>query len=64
MAIWRRTARRTGDMGPSVQKSLICELHTLIPELQMPYLRVYKLHFFDNKLPFKIGVWLMHGMSF
>jgi hypothetical protein len=31
-------------------------------ELRIPYLRVYKTHFFDRNLPSKIGVRLIHGM--
>jgi hypothetical protein len=30
----------------------------------IPYLRVYKPHFFDKNLPSKIGVRLIHGMLF
>jgi hypothetical protein len=32
--------------------------------LEIPYLRVYKPHFFDKNLPSKIGVRLMHGILF
>jgi hypothetical protein len=29
---------------------------------RLPYLRVYKPHFFDKNLPSKIGVRLLHGI--
>jgi hypothetical protein len=28
----------------------------------LPYLHMYKPHFFDKNLPFKIGVRLIHGI--
>jgi hypothetical protein len=32
--------------------------------LVLPYLRVYKPHFFDKNLPSKIGVQLIYGILF
>jgi hypothetical protein len=38
--------------------------HKLFRSFWIPYLRVYKPHFFDNNLPSKIGVRFMHGIFF
>jgi hypothetical protein len=46
------------NADPSLNELLVYYLKVF----NIPYLHLYKLHFFDKNLPSKIGVQLIHGI--